>query len=309
MSVSIIKKTYNAFFFGNFFAGICAVALCIETNAQHGLALNGAAFYTLIFLGTAYYYTFLYTRETPDHIVNERVIWYQQNKSVLKITQTIILIVLFADLAYFIQRYYNSITQLNGFKIGQIFIFPAIALTYTFNLLPFPEIKKLRRVGWLKPFAIGFVWSGVVSVYPIIFYQIQVGSHAHFFALPSGLLWLKNFMFVSTLCIMFDLKDYDFDKAEGLKTYAVQLGISKTISFIIIPLVCLGILTFLKFHASIPSTNKPAIILNLIPYFLLLISAYSLRKHKPIIYYLFVIDGLMIVKAVCGIIGALLIKQ
>ncbi len=304
-----MEKITDTFFFGNFFVGICAVALCIETNAQHGLALNGVAFYTLIFLGTAYYYTFLYTKETPDHVVNERVIWYQQNKSILKITQNIILLILFIDLAYFTNRYFNSITQLNGIKIGQIFIFPAIALTYTFNLLPFPEIKKLRRVGWLKPFAIGFVWSGIVSVYPIIFYQIQVGSHAPFFALPSGLLWLKNFMFVSTLCIMFDLKDYEFDKQEGLKTYAVQLGISKTISFIIIPLVCIGIFTFLKFHASIPASNTPAIILNLVPYLLLLIAAFSLRKHKSIIYYLFLIDGLMIVKAICGISAVLLIKK
>jgi 4-hydroxybenzoate polyprenyltransferase len=198
---------------------------------------------------------------------------------------------------------------LNGIQIGQIFIFPAIALIYTFNILPFSETKKLRRIGWLKPFAIGLVWSGVVSVYPIIFYQIQVGSHAPFFALPSGLLWLKNFIFVSTLCIMFDLKDYESDKQEGLKTYAVQLGISKTISFIIIPLVCIGIFTFLKFHASIPASNVFAIILNLIPYLLLLICAYSLRKHKSIIYYLFVIDGLMIVKAVCGIAGVLFIKK
>jgi 4-hydroxybenzoate polyprenyltransferase len=105
------------------------------------------------------------------------------------------------------------------------------------------------------------------------------------------------------------LKDYEFDKQEGLKTYAVQLGISKTISFIIIPLVCIGIFTFLKFHASIPASNTPAIILNLIPYLLLLIAAFSLRKHKSIIYYLFLIDGLMIVKAICGISAVLLIKK
>jgi hypothetical protein len=71
-------------------------------------------------------------------------------------------------------------------------LFPIVALTYTFNLLPFPEIKKLRRIGWLKPFIIGFVWSGIVSVYPIIFYQLQIGSVQDFFALPSGWLWLKT---------------------------------------------------------------------------------------------------------------------
>jgi 4-hydroxybenzoate polyprenyltransferase len=304
MSQILSKKIFNTFFFGNFFAGFCAVALCIETNFQHGLALNGVQFYAFIFLATAYYYTFSYTKGTPDHVLNERVIWYKKNELILKKSQAFILILILIDLLLFIVKYHQSIFHLNSIKFGQITIFPLIALAYTFNLLPFSDVKKLRTVGWLKPFAIGFVWSGIVSVYPIIFYQIQLGSHANFFSLPSGLLWLKNFMFVSTLCIMFDLKDYDHDKQEGLKTYAVQLGIIKTISFIIIPLVCLGIITFLKFHASIASNNTPSILLNLLPYLLLLISAYSLRKHKSIIYYLSVIDGLMIVKAVCGIVGA-----
>ncbi len=302
------QKIFNTFFFGNFFAALCAVALCIETNVQHHLALNGIHFYTIIFLGTAYYYTFLYLKEIPNQELNERVTWYKNNRSTLIKTQQFILAVLVLSIALFVYRYFDAFVNLNSIKYGQMLLFPIIAFTYTFNILPFPEIKKLRRIGWLKPFIIGFVWSGVVSVYPIIFYQLQVGSNQPFFALPSGWLLMKNFMFISTLCIMFDIKDFEHDIKEGIKTFAVQFGIQKTISFIIIPLILTGISAFLLYNKQYNISKIQSILINLIPYLLLLITAFSLRKRKSIIYYLSIIDGLMIVKAVCGIIAVYLIN-
>ncbi len=305
----MFKKLAHTFFFGNFFYGLCAVMLCIETNMQHKLALNGIHFYTLIFLGTIWYYTYSYLKHTPTEYQNERTKWYVKNAAILKHTQNIILFILIADAAFFIVKYQQSFVAMNSLQYGQILLFPIIALTYTFNILPFPEIKKLRRIGWLKPFVIGFVWSGFVSVYPVIFYQLQTNHvHADVFSMPSGLLWLKNFMFISTLCIMFDVKDREEDKKAGIKTFAVQLGIKKTILFIIIPLVIAGIVAFILF---VEKNHFPyqRIMANAIPYILLLITAYSLiHKKRKIIYYLFVIDGLMIVKAICGIAGMLLIK-
>jgi len=308
MTQSLPRKLTDTFFYSNIFAGICAVALCIETSVQHRLKLNGIHFYTLIFFGTAYYYTFLYLKGVPVNDLNERVTWYKIKQSVLKKTQNIILIFLCADALFFVWKYSHSFASLNSQQYGLILLFPIVALTYTYNVLPFPHIKKLRRIGWLKPFIIGFVWSGFVTVYPIIFYQIQVGSQASVFSFPSGLLWLKNLMFIATLCIIFDIKDYEEDKSHKLKTFAVQFGVQNTIRFIIIPLVLIGILSFLRF--SVPrGISAAGIVINTIPYILLIVSAYSLvNKKRSIIHYLSTIDGLMIVKAACGIAGVLLIK-
>jgi 4-hydroxybenzoate polyprenyltransferase len=308
MRQSFIKKIIDAFFYGNFFAGICAVALCIETSIQHKLAFNGIPFYIIIFLGTSSFYTYLYLKSISPSSNNERTVWYSKNEKVIRIVQKIMLVALAADILFFIIRYFHSFEHLNTIKFGQITLFPLAAFAYTFNLLPFPHAKRLRRIGWLKPFALGFVWSGFVSVYPIVFYQIQTNSHAGFFSLPSGWLWIKNLMFISTLCIMFDIKDRDNDAACGLKTYPVQFGIKNTIRFIIIPLVLLGLLAFFMFTVK---KEMPAsrIAINAIPYLLLLITAYSLNKKRSIIYYLSVIDGLMLVKAACGIIAMWLIAS
>jgi 4-hydroxybenzoate polyprenyltransferase len=307
MKQSLFQKVTDSFFFANIFVAICAVSLCIETSVQHGLALNGIHFYTLIFFGTIYYYTFLYVKGLPPTNMNERVAWYRVKYSVLKKTQIMILIFLVADLLLFIWKYQKAFANLNNQKYGLILLFPLVAATYNFNVLPFPHMRKLRRIGWLKPFIIGFVWSGFVTVYPIIFYQIQVDSHAPIFSFPSGWLWLKNLMFISTLCIMFDIKDYEHDKAQGLKTFAVQFGERPTILYIIIPLVTIGMLAFLRFtiQHGFPTLR---IAINSIPYILLLTSAFSLlHKKRSIIYYLFVIDGLMIVKALCGVAAVYLL--
>jgi 4-hydroxybenzoate polyprenyltransferase len=304
----MLKKIIDTFFYGNFFAGICAVMLCIETNMQHGFSLNGIHFYSLIFLGTSYYYTFTYLKNLPNDLLDDRAIWYKTNAVHIKQFQRVILIFLLADIGFFIYKYHLSFSKMASIQYGQIMLFPVVALTYTFNLLPFPDIKKLRRIGWLKPFIIGFVWSGFVSVYPIIFYQIQTNAENTIFAMPSGLLWLKNFLFISTLCVMFDLKDFEIDKKEGLKTFAVQFGVKNTIRYIIIPLVIICIAAF-AYYIDRNNFPYPRIIMNLIPYLFLIIISYALlKKKRKIIYYLFVIDGLMILKAVCGIMGMLLIN-
>lgn len=305
----MLKKLLYTFFYGNFFAGLCVVMLSIETNVQHQLALNGIHFYTLIFLGTAWYYTFTYLKHIPDEYHDERMDWYKKNAATLKLSQRIILIFLITDALFFVWKYKESFAAMKSVQYGQILIFPVIALTYTFNLLPFPEIRKLRRIGWLKPFIVGFVWSGFVSVYPIIFYQLQTNHISHdVFAMPSGLLWLKNFLFISVLCIMFDIKDYDADKKEDLKTFAVQFGINNTIRYIIIPLVVICILLF-ACYVHFNHFPYQRILMNVIPYIFLIAVSYSLlRKKRKIIYYLSVIDGLMVVKALCGIAGMLLIK-
>jgi hypothetical protein len=45
------------------------------------------------------------------------------------------------------------------------------------------------------------------------------------------------------------------------------------------------------------------ITLNVLPFLLLIAVAYSLQQRKSILYYLIIIDGLMLAKAVCGSIA------
>jgi 4-hydroxybenzoate polyprenyltransferase len=307
MNHRLLLKAINTIFFGNVFIGFCAVALCIETNFQNGLALNQFQFYSIVFCATVYYYTYLFSSNLPHTIVNNRMKWYKINFKEIKYAQRILLIFLIINLVDFLWKYHSNITRIPILYYWTMMIFPLIGFAYNFRIFSFLGIPNLRIFGWLKPLLIGFVWSGIVSVFPVIFAQIEDPNKLVNVNFPFDFLWLKNLMFVSTICIMFDLNDYEHDKEQNLQTFAVKFGVEQTIKWIIIPFAILGILLLLKFtlQHQFPIIR---ILVNTIPFIFLLITAFSLRKKRSIIYYLFLIDGLMIIKAICGISGILLIK-
>ena len=112
-------------------------------------------------------------------------------------------------------------------------------------------------------------------------------------------------MFISMLAIMFDVKDYATDYANRLRTFIVQLGLRKTVLFILLPLPVIGLFTFLS-YATIHEFHPVKIVLNAIPFILLVVVALSLSKRRSLMYYLIVVDGLMLLKATCGITAMLL---
>ena len=180
-------------------------------------------------------------------------------------------------------------------------IFPLVATLYYGSAKPERATHSLRNNGWLKPFVIGFVWAGAVTVYPIIFSNIerQTIYTPH---LVGFLLFIKNFMFITMLCIMFDFKDYAADHNRQLKTFVVEYGLRRTIFHIIIPLSVIGLGTFIM-YGIFRQFSFGRILINMVPFILLIIVAYSMHRRKSILYYLAIIDGLMLVKAACGIIG------
>lgn len=109
-------------------------------------------------------------------------------------------------------------------------------------------------------------------------------------------------MFISVLCIMFDIKDYVSDSAQQLNTFVVSKGLRKTIFFIIIPLCLLGLGTFVIYGIT-RQFHPIKIALNVVPFAFLIAVAHSLRVRRSLLYYLVIVDGLMLLKAVCGIIA------
>lgn len=284
-------------FFGNYFYGICAVGLSIEASLQQRYPLNGPLVYLLLFLVTVLYYTLAYISEGPGDSNNKRSVWYVRNKGLVKNSQRFLFALFIIAALLFIRQTYHALLNAPFWYYILLFIFPLAAIMYYGSFGRY----NLRKFGWLKPFVIGFSWAGLVTVYPVVIACIEHGLVLEL-KLISFLLFIKNFMFVSVLCILFDIKDYATDYNHKLKTFVVEVGLRNTIFYIIIPLCILGLGTFLTYgftHGF--STMKIA--LNTIPFVALLAVAYSFYRRRSILYYLIIIDGLMLLKAMCGIIA------
>jgi len=296
-----VKKLIRFVFFGNIFYGICAVALSIEANLQQGLHLNDALFYVLVFLAAILYYNIAYITEKPSASLNVRARWYARNLRLIKGFHFFLTLVFVACIAFFLYYHWLSLLHMSPVLWLIILVFPlTAALYYGVNHKAVGKFN-LRDIGWLKPFTIGFSWAGLVTVFPVVYYFLTRRGTFHL-TLIGLLLFVKNFMFISLLCILFDIKDYATDYNQHLKTVVVKIGLRKTIFYIIIPLTIIGLGSFLTYGFT-HSFSVLKIILNTIPFLLLIAVAYSLQRRRSIFYYLVIIDGLMLLKASCGIVA------
>ncbi len=299
----MLKKVIPAAFFGNYFYGLCAVGLSVEASLQQRYPLNSIVWYVFLFSALVVYYTYAYISETSVHSPNKRTIWYSKHRQAISGSMVIFATTACVSAAYMVHKHSGNIWHIQAWQWAVICVFPAVAMLY--YGLPYKHLAlyNLRRTGWLKPFLIGFVWAGCVTIFPLVVCQVETGHH-YTLSYMGLLLFTKNFMYISVLGIMFDIKDYASDYNQQLKTFVVRVGLRKTIFYIIIPLSTLGFVSFLAF-AFINHFNTIRVCLNAIPFILLLLVAYSMHRRKSILYYLMVIDGLMLVKAVCGIMGML----
>jgi hypothetical protein len=290
-------------FFGNYFYGLCAVALSVEAALQQERPLNEWLYYALSFAVTVVYYTKAYVTSNPHHGTSKRSAWYYKHRVLVRNSQWFFAAFIFVGGFVYVYRHFNALVGLPLAHWLLVALFPAVALLYYgIDNTKFGAVN-LRRVGWLKPFIIGFAWAGLVTVYPVVFGGVERGD-VYTPTLIGALLFLKNFMFISVLCIMFDVKDYATDHNVQLKTFVVEFGLRKTIFYILLPLCVLGLGSFIV-YGLVRDFSTMKILINTVPFVALISVAYSLQRRKTIFYYLVIIDGLMLVKAACGITAML----
>jgi 4-hydroxybenzoate polyprenyltransferase len=232
---------------------------------------------------------------------NERTLWYRGNLVVIK---TLYKYTLALSVILFLYLLFNRWDALRWFTVFQwliIFTFPLLAALYTFRI-PVFYYKKIRQIGWLKPFIVGFTWSGWVTVYPLLALQIDEADGRQTPVLPATLFWLQNFIFISILAIIFDIKDYRTDVHFNLNTYPAKLGITNTFRYVIFPATILNIVVFILFQVQGIFLPVQTLIQS-VPYLLLIWIILTHREPGSVLYYLVAIDGLMFLKAISGIIS------
>jgi len=295
-------KILKFIFFGNYFVGLLAVALTIEATVQLNVPFNSLAYYVLLFLSPIVYYTYAYMGASKGpHPENPRTAWYADHSRFIYWSQLIFCSICCGIIVCMAYNDYLAILNLPlqywiivGVIIGAAILYYGLVPLVFFNL-------NLRNTGWLKPFIIGFIWAATANLLPLIMLRIESGTDT-----TESIFWfflfIKNFMFCTVNAIMFDMKDYAIDSNRQLKTFVVRIGLKKTIFYVLIPLLVTGILSLSTF-AYIMHFSVLRYLINLIPFVLTGLVAYSMNKRKKIFYYLIVIDGLILVKALCGILA------
>jgi 4-hydroxybenzoate polyprenyltransferase len=278
------------------------VALCQASFTQLGHRHVPILFLALAAAATVYYYNHSYLLESIDDLPNQRNIWVAAHANRIKKIQWLLLSFLFVVGSY---QLYTLLPAIHLLELHDIVCCALIALgsfLYYFDTKKYPRLN-LRSYGIVKPFVIGCIWAGLGVFAPYLFLKLsgmQYASMAH-----VTILYISNALFISMLAVLFDIKDYETDANKQMKTWVVRMGQTKTINWLLIPISSLVLLATLR-YAFLHHFTGYQILLNTIPLIMLISVSYQMHQRKSILYYLAIIDGLIVVKAACGIIATLL---
>ena len=158
--------------------------------------------------------------------------------------------------------------------------------SYSLPLLPFTARKRIREYGWPKILVLASVWTSTTAVLPMIFwYKSPV-------AFPFEL--LLRFVFIFSLCILFDIRDVQTDTRNNIHTLPIKIGLAnsyKTINAALLLFVLLSFFQYLRF----PNTGRlvGAISTGILTYAV----AQYLKKYPTDRAYMLLADGVMLVYA------------
>ena len=117
-------------FFGNYFYGICAVALSIEASLQQEFPLNSLVYYALVFCGAVFYYTVAYLGEPSPNVGNERTRWYAANMQRIKRRQWVLGALILILAVLFAKDIWWQFLWAPAFYWFMVFVFPVVAALY-----------------------------------------------------------------------------------------------------------------------------------------------------------------------------------
>jgi hypothetical protein len=290
-------------FYSNLFYAFCLFSLLLQTAIVLPLPIP-TRFYFLLCGTVLLFYTHAYYSSTsPSHNNDERLSWYQKYHSRLFISQLLLTLLLLISAIPLLPSLFHRLLPPSIPSSWPALLFPLLALLYYGGIQPGHSRLNLRQYGWLKPIIIALVWSGTSIFIPL--WWMQTPSRALLPNTATLLLFFQQTFFLAAISILFDIKDFNADHNQELKTWAVRIGPELLLQRLIMPLSLLGcLLELIPIHL----TGYPPIacVLNCIPWVLLIFACRSLNRNTPILHYLWLIDGLIPAKAGIGIFAHLL---
>lgn len=266
--MKLFQKAFNFFIFSSLFIAVCAIVMVWQVNDLLHLSYDHMHFGLFVFSSTVCSYNFHWLLTRESHHPSIRLEWTLQHQRLHKV-----LMVLSGLLAVYAGIFFLRWWPWFGLAAFLTFLYSA------------PKIP-VKLTGILKEIAIGktlfltFVWTYVTTVLPIILGSDRFHSNQLLFC-------LSRFFLIYAICILFDLRDRESDKAEGIRSLITYLSEQHVRWLFYVTLMCFVICTlFLSFS---PALLAALLLPGIITAFL-----YRRDLHRQSDYFFyFLLDGLM----------------
>ncbi len=274
--IAWIKKFVDFLLFTSIFVAGCAVAFCMETSIMLNVPFNNFSFYAFVFGATIVQYNLHYIVKKVAVKHSARLAWSQRNKNIH-------LLLLIAGCLLIIYSLFGF--HLQHFII--LCILGCISFLYSFPFIPFAQKKRIKDYGFLKIITLSLLWTLVTVWFPVSGHQYDGNLFVFIF--------LKRFVFMFILCLLFDMRDIEVDRSENITTFAVALGRKR--SYVLSYLVLL-LFVLLSVAQYIYLPQVQFLIPMLISSAVTLITVEVTKKSNSDYVYLAGIDGMMLLQAI-----------
>lgn len=167
-----------------------------------------------------------------------------------------------------------------------------LSLGYSLPVLPFSQKRRLKDWGILKLILLSLVWTCVTVLMPMFYYNKSFQAYEVEF--------LLRFVFMLPLCIAFDIRDMETDKANSIYTIPNAIGLRNSYKLMDICLVMLlGLIVWQYFRYPIADRLVSGVAIVMLTKFML----YFSRKVNTDIFYLLCVDGMMLLYALFILLG------
>ena len=269
------KKLTAFILFSSIFISACAVAFCIETNLLLHLPLNSISFYCFVFGATLAQYNLHYLVKTSAVKNSQRLAWSLKNKNLHKILLGIgIMLILFSFLSF----------RLHHFII--LGILGVIAFLYSLPVIPIGNKRRIKDYGFIKIFTLSLLWTIVTVWFPVVNFFFDKNIFI--------LVFLRRFVFMFVLCLLFDIRDNEIDRKENINNIAVILGKKRSYFMAYILLFVFISLSVFQFYYF---NDKGVLIAMLLSAVITFFAVEVTKKINSDFIYLAGIDGMMLLQA------------
>ncbi|MCF3109334.1 hypothetical protein LL912_11130 [Niabella sp. CC-SYL272] len=271
------KVFFDFIIFSNLFIACCAVAMCLCTVAVFDIGKLPADYAAFVFFSTLSSYSIHWYLTNADvEITASRTDWLRQHKWV----HAVFFIISAIGTAFFLIR----------LKAYWLYILPAVGLTlmYTAPKFPHPVFRSLQRYILGKTFLLAAMWTYVTTALTF-FVQHITWQTRHFIYVAD------RFAVIFAICILFDLRDKQFDKQTGVKSLVTILPLEK-IKIIFTVFILINITGSYILYTYTQDLIY-FIFLALPAVFTYLLYPFAIKSKNDYLFY-FILDGLMALTSV-----------
>ncbi|MES2894373.1 MAG: hypothetical protein V4725_20305 [Bacteroidota bacterium] len=265
------------------FISFCAVALSLQTLLLLSFPINGYLLGLIFFATLAGYNAYWMVSRISFNRTGNWLNSLAKKKSSLGV----FVVAVAGILACFLQLHlvwYNLLITV---------IFLAL---YAVPLLPIKQLHFTRKAGFLKTTLLALSWTMVTILVPL---QVPVTG----MSVAEIILFFNRFLFMLTLCIIFDKRDAAVDKIRGLQSLATDVRpvlLSVIITLILLCYAATCIL-LLYFHDTTLAHAIALLLAGLVTSWVYLRSS----RETSYLFYYFVVDGLMFLSGLLSLLASI----